>query len=85
MKKFILFLLLLMPVYTNAQIVGGEYQCVTAGSNVKFWPYTFDEKTFLVMEFTNHNNCFLPGCPVVKSINTLPVVYKRSKWAGKKY
>ena len=58
MKKFILFLLLLMPVYTNAQIVGGEYQCVTAGSNVKFLPYTFDEKTFLVMEFTNHNNCF---------------------------
>lgn len=144
MKKLLLFLLLLIPICINAQYAGGVYSYVTAGSNVKFWPYTYDEKTFLVMEFTNHNDCSLSEYPIVKfqikdgsilklegfisnsetsssaykigyaiintsstshcvalpitkeeieelkkgveriSINTLPVVYKRSKWAGKK-
>lgn len=144
MKKILLLLLLLIPVCINAQYAGDEYPYVTAGSNVKFRPYTYDEKIFLVMEFTNHDNCSLSGYPIVKfqmkdgsimklegvvensetsnsaykigyaiisssstsycvalpitkeeieefkkgveriSINTLPVVYKRSKWTGKK-
>lgn len=144
MKKFIFLSLLLLPICINAQIVKNENPHVTAGTNVKFWPYTFDDKTFLVMEYTNHDNCSLPGHPIIKfqmtdgniirlegsvsnsetsnsaykigysiinsssttycvaipitkeeieelakgvakiSINTLPVVYKRSKWMGKK-
>lgn len=144
MKKFLLLSLLLIPIYIIAQESGGYNSYITAGSNVKFWPYTFDGKTFLVMEFTNHNGCSLSGCPIVKfqlkdgsimklegsvsnsetsassfligyavvntsstshcvalpitkeeveefqkgvekiSINTLPIVYKRSKWSGKK-
>lgn len=144
MKKLLLLLLLLVPVYINAQYLGDEHSYVTAGSNVRFRPYTYDDKIFLVMEFTNHDNCSLSGYPIVKfqmkdgsimklegviensetsnsaykigyaiigsssisycvalpitkeeieefkkgveriSINTLPVVYKRSKWTGKK-
>ncbi len=136
--------MLLIPVCINAQTGRWESLYVTAGTNVKFWPYTYDEKMFLVMEFTNHGNCSLSGWPIVKflmkdgsimklegpvsnsetsgasykigyaiinssstsycvampitkeeveefkkgvegvSINTLPIVYKRSKWAGKK-
>ena len=144
MKKLLLFLsLLFIPICIIAQD-GGYNTYVTAGSNVKFWPYTFDEKTYLVMEYMNHSDCSLPDRPIVKfqlkdgsiirfegyvsnsetsgssfiighavintsssshcvafpitkedieafkkgvekiSINTLPVVYKRSKWAGKK-
>lgn len=144
MKKIVLFLLLIIPVCINAQYLGDEHSYVTAGSNVKFRPYTYDEKMFLVMEFTNHDKYSLSGYPIVKfqmkdgsvlklegvvensetsnsaykigyaiisssstsycvalpitkeeieefkkgveriSINTLPVVYKRSKWSGKK-
>lgn len=144
MKKLFLFSMLLISVCINAQTDRLAYPYVTAGTNVKFWPYTYDEKTFLVMEFTNHLNCSLSGYPIVKfqmkdgsimkfegsvsnsetssaaykigyaiintsstsycvampitkeeieefkkgveriCINTLPVVYKRSKWAGKK-
>lgn len=144
MKKILLLSLLLIPIYIIAQDTGSYNSYITAGSNVKFWPYTFDGKTFLVMEFTNNNGCSLSGFPIVKfqlkdgsilkfegsvsnsetsgssflighavintsstshcvampitkdevevfkkgvkkiAINTLPVVYKRSKWAGKK-
>lgn len=145
MKKFLLLLsLLLIPIYIIAQETGGYNSYITAGSNVKFRPYTFDGKTFLVMEYMDHGDCSLPGWPIVKfqlkdgsilkfegsvsnsetsassflvghavintsstshcvampitkeeieafkkgvekiSINTLPVVYKRSRWSGKK-
>ena len=144
MKKLFLLSMLLIPVCINAQTERWELSYVTAGTNVKFWPYTYDEKMFLVMEFTNNGDCSLSGWPIVKfqmkdgsimklegsvsnsetssaaykigyaiintsstsycvampitkeeieefkkgveriSINTLPVVYKRSKWAGKK-
>ena len=140
MRK-ILLLLLLIPMCMCAQY---ENPYVTAGSNVKFWPYTYDGNTFLVMEYTNNSNSHLTGNPIVKfkmmdgsimrftglisnsetnssafqvgysiigasstthsvampitkeeiekfkvgvdiiSINTLPVVYKRSKWSGRK-
>ena len=144
MKKIFFIYFLLVCLGVNAQYQSDNPVYMTAGSNVKFWPYTFDGKSYLVMEFTDHNNCSLTDCPIVKfkmkdetelrlegivsnsetsssaykigytiinssttshcvalpitkeeieklkdgidriSINTLPVVYKRSKWAGKK-
>lgn len=144
MKKIITLLLLLFCLDASAQYQSENPVYMTAGSNVEFWPYTFDGKTYLVMRFTDHGNYNLTGCPTVKfkmkdetelrfegvvsnsetsssafkmgytiinssstthcvalpitkeeiaklligvdkiSINTLPVVYKRSKWAGKK-
>lgn len=145
MKKqllFIFFLLVCLGVKAQYQSENPVY--MTAGSNVKFWYYTFDGNTYLIMQFTDHDNYSLPSRPIVKfkmkdeselrldglvsnsetsssaykigytiinssstthcvalpitkgeidklligvdkiSINTLPVVYKRSKWAGKK-
>lgn len=136
--------LFLAPLYIRAQYPSEGPSSLTAGTNVRFYPYTFNGDTFLVMEFTDHSNCSLTGNPIVKfkmsdgselkfegivsnsetnssaykfgyviinssttshcvampitkeeieclkvgvdkiSINTLPVVYKRSKWAGKK-
>lgn len=144
MKKVILFLFLIFCIGAKAQYPSENPTYMTAGSNVKFWPYKYDGNTYLVMQFTDNGNCSLTGCPIVKfkmkdesvlkleglvsnsetsssafkigyaiinssstthcvalpisegeigklligvdkvSINTIPVVYKRSKWAGKK-
>jgi len=144
MKKVVAILFLFLCLGANAQYQSENPKYMTVGSNVKFWPYIFDGNTYLVMQFTDPDDCSLTGNPIVKfkmkdesilklkglisnsetsssafkmgytiinssstthcvalpitkeeieklligvdkvSINSIPVVYKRSKWARKK-